>query len=91
MNEKITDISSGGIDWENINLKRPFERSLNLITPLTFETLLLEVGCNIPEITKGAIIMQFKEDVSNRVEEAWEIFGANLDAIFDEAVKTRKD
>ena len=91
MNEKITDISSGGIDWENINLKSPFERSLNLITPLTFETLLLEVGCNIPEITKGAIIMQFKEDVSNRVEEAWEIFGANLDAIFAEAKKQRKD
>lgn len=91
MSEKITDISTGGIDWENIDLKSPFERSLNLVTPLTFETLLLEIDCNIPEITKGAIIMQFKEDISNRVEEAWEIFGANLDAIFDEATKNRKD
>lgn len=79
------------IDWEKIDFESSFQRSLNLIEPLTFETLLLEVDCNIPEITKGAIILQFKEDLSSRIEEAWEIFGANLDSIHSAAKQKRKN
>ena len=61
---------------KNIDLKSSFERDLNLIENLTFETLLLEIDCNIPEITKGAIINQFKEDISSRIEEVREGRGA---------------
>ena len=79
------------IDWKNIDLKSSFERDLNLIENLTFETLLLEIDCNITEITKGAIVLQFKEDLSSRIEEAWEIFGANLDSIYSAAKQKRKN
>jgi len=79
------------IDWEKIDLKSSFERHLNLIEPLTFDALLLEIDCNIPQITKGAIINQFKEDLSSRIEEAWEIFGANLDSIHSAAKQKRKN
>jgi len=80
-----------GIDWENIDMDSPFERSLNLIEPLTFETLLLEVHCNLPKITKGAMLIQFKQDMENRIEEAWHVFGANFDALEKEAKKRRED
>lgn len=38
------------IDWRDIALDDNFERSLNIIEPLSFSTLLLEIKCNIKEI-----------------------------------------
>ena len=77
------------INWENIDMSSPIERSINIIEPLTFETLLLEVACNLPHINKVQITKQFSEDMSRRIEEAWEVFRVNLDGL-EKAAKEKQ-
>ena len=78
------------MNWNNIDLKDgSHERDANLIDPLTFDTLLLEINCNIKEINQETVKQQFKEDLNNRVQEAWSIFEANYDNIVKQALKER--
>ena len=65
------------IDWRNIALDDNYERSLNIIEPLSFSALLLEIRCNIKEINGVTIREQFAADLQQRVDEAWEVFDAN--------------
>tara|TARA_R110000787_G_scaffold196391_4_gene307725 strand:+ start:1361 stop:1603 length:243 start_codon:yes stop_codon:yes gene_type:complete len=73
------------MDWNNINLKSSYERDQNIIDPLNFDTLLLEVDCNIRDITKEAITKQFEADLQNRITSAREVFAANLENILIDA------
>jgi hypothetical protein len=77
------------MNWNKIDLTSPCERNANLIEGLTFETLLLEVHCNLPIIDAKTIKAQFEEDLMGRVEEAKRIFAANLKAIVKQAKKER--
>ena len=45
-------LSAFGIDWENVDLESPCGRELHIIDPLTFSALLLDVGCNLPDINR---------------------------------------
>ena len=76
-------------DWNNIDLNSMNERDLNIIDPLTFETLLLEIECNIKDINKGTVTEQFLEDLNYRNKEAVEVFKANLDSIVKKALEYR--
>lgn len=83
-------VGTYGIDWHNIDLGRDgFERSRNLIENLTFETLLLEVYCNLPDINAETVRAQFETDLTSRITEAREIFAANLANIVRQARKER--
>ena len=73
------------MDWNNINLKSSYEREQNIIDPLNFDTLLLEISCNIKDITKEAIEKQFEDDLQNRITSAREVFALNLTNILIEA------
>lgn len=73
------------VNWSNINLQSPYERSLNLIDNLTFDCLLLEINCNLPEINEATVRQQFKEDLNSRIEEAQSIFEDNLTNIINYA------
>ena len=77
------------MDWTNINLNSSYERAQNIIDPLSFDTLLLEVGCNIKDITKEAIAKQFEDDLQSRITSAREVFAANLGNIRREAINYR--
>jgi len=66
------------VNWSNINLRSPYERSLNLIENLTFDCLLLEINCNLPEINEETVRQQFEEDLNSRIEEAKAVFEDNL-------------
>ena len=66
------------VDWKNINLQSPWERSLNLIENLTFDDLLLEIECNLPEINEATVRQQFEQDLNARIEEAKAVFEDNL-------------
>jgi len=84
-------VGSYGIDWNNVDLNDSFESSRNLIENLTFDSLLLEIGCNIREINTAAVTAQFEHDLQSRVREAREIFKANLGNIVSHAQKTRNN
>lgn len=77
------------MNWENINLNDSYERDQNMIDPLSFDTLLLEISCNISEVTKENITAQFEEDLKQRIESAREIFNNNINNIFNQALKER--
>ena len=77
------------MNWSNIDLSSPFERSLNIIDPLNFETLLLEISCNLPEINKETIKKQFETDLQNRIESAKQVFNDNIENILKDALNYR--
>ncbi len=78
-------------DWNNIDLNSSFEADLNIIDPLSFSTLLLEVNCNVRVIDEKSVTDQFETDLQNRVEEAREIFRANLANITKHAQSARSN
>lgn len=77
------------MNWKNVNLKDSYERSQNIIDPLSFETLLLEVECNIREINAETIRAQFEGDLKSRIKSAREVFNNNLSNILKEAQEHR--
>jgi len=78
-------------DWYNIDLTSAFERDQCLIDPLTFEILLIEIGCNLSEINAETVTAQFEEDLRSRVDEARSIFKSNLENIVRYAQEQRND
>jgi hypothetical protein len=76
--ESIMVYQVNAVDWKNINLHSSYERSLNLIENLTFNCLLLEIECNLPEINEETVRKQFEEDLNSRIEEAKAVFEDNL-------------
>lgn len=77
------------VNWSKINLKSSYERSLNLIENLSFDCLLLEINCNLPEINEATVRQQFEEDLNSRIEEAKAIFEDNLTNIVNYANSVR--
>jgi phage-related protein len=77
------------INWKNINLQSSYERNLNLIERLTFDCLLLEIDCNLPEINEATVRQQFEKDLNSRIEEAKAIFEDNLDNLVKYANSVR--
>ena len=73
------------MDWTNVNLDSSYERDQHIIDPLSFDTLLLEVSCNLPEINRETIRAQFETDLKSRIESAREILNDNLDNLVKNA------
>jgi hypothetical protein len=89
MTTKTETTGTNGIDWNNVNLKSAYERDQNIIDPLNFDTLLLEISCNCREIDKASIKKQFEEDLQSRIRSAREVFNSNLDNILKDAKEYR--
>ena len=81
------------IDWENVNLKSDYQKSLNILEPYNFEILLLELYTNIPnhKMTKEEITKHFNLVLNAKVNEAKEIFEANLQNILKQAIADKED
>ena len=77
------------INWNNINLEDSHQKSLNILDPYSFETLLLEVHCNIKdsEINEETVKKQFIESFEAKIREAKEVFSYNLSNITNKAIK----
>ena len=84
-------VGAYGIDWNNVDLADSFESSRNLIENLTFAVLLIEINCNLREINAETVRAQFEEDLRGRIDEAREIFAANLANIVAHAQKERAE
>lgn len=79
------------MNWSNIDLKSNYERDLSIIDNLTFNTLLLEISCNIRDINKETIKNQFETDLKARIDSAREVFNNNLNNILNEALEYRNE
>lgn len=86
-----TSWHSLGTNWQAIDMESSYERNYNLIDPLDFDTLLLELHCNCPELDEAAVIKQFEEDLESRIEEARLVLSDNLQGILNKAKKNRKE
>jgi hypothetical protein len=84
-----TTTDNYGINWKNVNLSDSYERSQPIIDPLSFDTLLLEINCNLPQINAATVRKQFEEDLKSRIESAREVFENNLQNIIDNANEYR--
>jgi len=79
------------MNWNNVNLKSNFERNQNIIDPLSFDTLLLEISCNVQEINEETVLAQFETDLKSRIQSAREIMLSNLDNIVKDAQEYRNN
>ena len=80
-------------DWNNINLSSAYQRNLNILEPYDFETLLLELHCNIPtkDLTKEAVLSHAKEVINAKMIEAIEILESNVENVLKYELEQRKD
>lgn len=79
------------MDWTNIDLNSAYERAQPIIDPLSFDSLLLEVNCNLREINRKTVLKQFDEDLKSRIQSAREVIINNLDNIVAHAQKHKED
>lgn len=78
------------MNWKNVNLNSPYESSQNLLDVYDFYTLLLEVSCNLKEITPETVRKQAIESIKSKYKTAIEILEDNLTNITAHAQKYRE-
>lgn len=77
------------MDWKNVNLKDGYERDQNILDGYSFETLLLEINCNLKEINRKTVEEQFLESLRFNIESAKEVFYNNIENIVTQAKEER--
>ena len=79
------------INWDNVNLENEYFASRNFLEPYSFDTLLLEIDCNLREINKETVKAQAMEVINAKYREAIEILNSNLDNIINKAIRDKND
>ena len=69
------------MNWKNVDLNSPYERSQNLMEPYTFNQLMEEISCNLREINTETVRAQARESIKAKYNEALEILESNLSNI----------
>ena len=77
------------MDYLNINLNNDHERNTDILDGYDFETLFLEISCNVTEINEEAVKKQFYESLNSKIQCAKDIFNANLQNIVKYAQEER--
>lgn len=77
------------MNWQKVNLNDPYESNQNLLDPYDFDTLLLEIECNLPLINTETVKKQAILSIKNKYQTALDILNDNLDNITKHALKTR--
>lgn len=77
------------MNWQNVNLNSASEADSNLLDPYSFDTLLLEIHCNLPIIDREKVRAQAMESIKIKYQTAIDILNANLDNITTFAQKER--
>ncbi len=78
-------------DYSNIDLNSGYQKDLNIIDPLSFADLLLEINCNLPTINEWTVRRQFEQDLQRTIKAAREVFEANMSNIVKHANSVRKE
>ena len=66
------------MDYLNIDFNSDHERNSNILDGYDFETLFLEISCNLTEINEETVKRQFHESLNYKIQSAKDIFNANL-------------
>ena len=77
------------MDYLNIDFNSDSERNSNLLDAYDFETLFLEISCNLIEINEETVKAQFYESLNSKIQSAKDIFNANLKNIVKYAQEER--
>ena len=77
------------MDYLNIDFNSDSERNSNLLDAYDFETLFLEISCNLTEINEETVKQQFYESLNSKIQSAKDIFNANLKNIVKYAQEER--
>lgn len=80
---------SYGIDWTNIDLNNEYQSDQDMLDGYNFKTLLLEVECNLPEITEETVRKQALDSLESKITSMKEILENNLANITRHAQKER--
>ena len=77
------------MNWKNVDLKSQYERSQNLLDNYDFDTLLLEISCNIPEnkINEITVMEQALKSLNEKIKTAIEILNDNIKNITAKAIE----
>lgn len=75
------------LDWNNIDVE--LEQHACLLDELSLKEFLLTVFCNLPEITETKVLHEFDRLLQLRMQDAREVFNANLKNITKQAKKER--
>lgn len=77
------------IDWKNVNLNDGYTRDQNILDPISFADLLLNIECNVTDITPESVADEFKTALNRSVEQALEIFKDNHRNIYLHALRNQ--
>lgn len=77
------------MNWNNVDLNSPYESSQNILDPFDFDTLLLEISCNLPKINAATVREQAMISIRAKYESAVQILDKNLNNIVAHAQKDR--
>ena len=79
------------MNWKNVDLTDGYEREQDFLDGYSFDTLLLEIQCNLKEINRKTVEEQFLEVLNSKIESAREVFYNNIDNIVAQAKEERED
>jgi hypothetical protein len=78
------------MDWRNVDLEDGYERDQNILDAYSFDTLLLEVSCNIRDINTETVRAQFETSLKSKIDSAREVFENNFKNIVNQSLKERQ-
>ena len=89
----MSQLTEYSTDWNNIDLSSGYERNLNILDPYNFESLLLELHCNIPtkDLTKATVLSHAKDVIKAKYIEAMEVLESNAENVLKHELEDRKD
>lgn len=81
------------MNWQNVKLNDSYEVDQNLLDPYNFNTLLLEISCNIndSEINENTVREQAMLSIWQKYESAIDILHDNLQNITAKAIADSKE
>ena len=77
------------MNYSNIDFNSDYERNSNILDGYDFETLFLEISCNLREINEETVKQQFYESLNSKIQSAKDVFNANLKNIVKYAQEER--
>jgi len=77
------------MNWTNVNLNSTYEASQSILDAYSFDTLLLEIECNLPVINADTVKAQAMLSIKQAYDSAIEVLNNNLQNITNHALKTR--
>lgn len=78
------------MDWNNVDLNSS-DVEAQMLDAYSFDTLLLEVSCNVRDINHATVRAQFMESLNSKIQSAKDVFNANIDNIVAKAIADRED